>query len=25
MLTMTFKGTNGKGQAVDSVEIYDRQ
>jgi hypothetical protein len=25
MLTMTFKGTNGKGQAVNSVEIYDRQ
>lgn len=24
-LTMTFKGTNGKGQAVDSLEVYDRQ
>ncbi len=24
-LTMTFKGINGKGQAVDTVEIYDRQ
>jgi hypothetical protein len=25
MLTMVFKGTNAKGQTVDSVEIYDRQ
>jgi len=24
-LTMTFKGTNAKGQKVDSVEVYDRQ
>ena len=24
-LTMTFKGTNAKGQKVDSIEVYDRQ
>jgi hypothetical protein len=24
-LTMTFKGTNAKGQTVDAVEVYDRQ
>ena len=24
-LTMSFKGTNAKGQTVDSVEVYDKQ